>query len=97
MTKLDVLTGIQNLRVATHYLLDGKKLEGSFPSDVNVLARCTPVYVDMPGWTEDITKVKSFSGLPTNAQNYLRFIESELKVPVSWVGTGPKREEMFTM
>ncbi len=67
VTKLDVLTGITNLRVATHYELDGKKLVGSFPSDVNVLARCTPVYVDLPGWTEDITKVNSFSGLPTNA------------------------------
>lgn len=50
LTKLDVLTGIDTLRVATHYELDGKKLDGSMPADVNELARCEPVYVDLPGW-----------------------------------------------
>ena len=97
ITKLDVLTGIDTLRVATHYELDGKKLDGSMPADVNELARCTPVYVDLPGWTEDITTCTTFESLPTNAQNYLRFIEEQTGVPVSWVGTGPAREEMFSM
>ncbi len=97
LTKLDVLTGIETLRVATHYELDGQKLIGSMPSDVNVLARCKPVYVDLPGWSEDITKVTSFEQLPENAQNYIRFIEKECEVPVTWVGTGPAREEMFVM
>ena len=97
LTKLDVLTGIDTLRVATHYELDGKKLDGSMPADVNELARCTPVYVDLPGWTEDITTCKSFESLPTNAQNYIRFIEEQTQVPITWVGTGPAREEMFSM
>ncbi len=92
-----MLTGIDTLKVATHYELDGKKLNGSMPADVNELARCTPVYVDLPGWTEDITQVTSFEGLPTNAQNYIRFIEKECQVPITWVGTGPAREEMFQM
>ena len=97
ITKLDVLTGIDTLRVATHYELDGKKLDGSMPADVNDLGRCVPVYTDLPGWSEDITKCTTFESLPTNAQNYLRFIEEQTKVPVSWVGTGPAREEMFKM
>lgn len=97
LTKLDVLTGIDTLRVATHYELDGKKLDGSMPADVNELARCTPIYVDLPGWTEDITTCKSFESLPTNAQNYIRFIEEQTQVPITWVGTGPAREEMFSM
>lgn len=97
ITKLDVLTGIDTLKVATHYELDGKVLNGSMPADVNELARCTPIYVDLPGWTEDITTCTSFESLPTNAQDYLRFIEEQTKVPVSWVGTGPAREEMFQM
>ena len=92
-----MLSGIETLRVATHYELDGKKLEGSFPSDVNELGRCTPVYTDLPGFTEDITEVSSFDDLPVNAQNYIRFIEEQLQVPVSWVGTGPAREEIFNM
>ena len=55
ITKLDVLTGIDTLKVATHYELDGRRLDGSMPADINDLSRCTPVYVDLPGWSEDIT------------------------------------------
>jgi len=56
LTKLDVLTGIPTLKVATHYELDGKKLEGSMPGSVDELARCKTIYTEMKGWTEDITK-----------------------------------------
>lgn len=97
ITKLDVLSGIPNLKVATHYELDGKRLEGSMPACVEDLGRCVTKYVDMPGWSEDITKVTSFDQLPKNAKDYLRFIEKETGIPVTWVGTGPGREEMFTM
>ena len=83
--------------MATHYELDGKKLEGAMPATVDDLARCKTVYVDLPGWEEDITKVQSFDQLPANAQSYIRFIEEQVGVPVTWVGTGPGREEMFTM
>ena len=78
LTKLDVLTGIPTLRVATHYDYQGTKLEGSFPATVEELFKCEPVYTDLPGWTEDITQVTSFEQLPENAQNYIRFIEKEL-------------------
>lgn len=97
LTKLDVLSGIKELKVATHYELDGKKLEGAMPATVDDLARCKTVYTDLPGWEEDITKVQSFDQLPANAQSYIRFIEEQVGVPVTWVGTGPGREEMFTM
>ena len=95
LTKLDVLSGIPDLKVATHYELDGKKLDGSMPANVEDLGRCKTVYADLPGWDEDITSVKSFEALPANAQGYIKFIEDQLKVPVTWVGTGPGREEMF--
>ena len=67
LTKLDVLSGIKELKVATHYELDGKKLEGSMPSNVEDLARCETIYADLPGWDEDITKVDTFEKLPANA------------------------------
>ena len=67
ITKLDVLAGSDTLKVATHDELDGKKLDGSMPADVNELARCTPVYTELPGWTEDITACTTFESLPTNA------------------------------
>ena len=95
LTKLDVLSGIPKLQVATHYELDGKKLVGSFPAAVEDLHRCKPVYVELDGWTEDITQVTEFEQLPRAAQDYVTFIEKEVGTPVSWIGTGPKREEMF--
>lgn len=95
VTKLDVLSGIEKLKVATHYELDGKKLEGSMPSCVDELARCKTIYEELDGWTEDITKCTSFDNLPRAAQDYLTFVEKQVGTPISWVGTGPKREEMF--
>lgn len=95
ITKLDVLTGIKDLKVATHYELNGKELQGSMPATVEELAKCETKYVDLPGWTEDISKVQHFDELPTNAKNYINFIEEEVNVPITWIGNGPAREEMF--
>jgi len=95
ITKLDVLTGIMNLKVATHYEFNGKELHGSMPATVEDLAKCETKYVDLPGWSEDISKVQSFDELPTNAKNYIRFIEEEVNIPITWIGNGPAREEMF--
>lgn len=67
LTKLDVLTGIPTLKVATHYELDGKKLEGSMPGSVDELARCKTIYMEMKGWSEDITKASKMSDLPRAA------------------------------
>ena len=95
MTKLDVLSGIKQLKIATHYEYNGQKLEGSMPATIEELAKCKTVYVDLPGWDEDISKVTEFSELPRNAQDYVTFIEEQLNVPISWIGNGPAREEMF--
>jgi len=65
------------------------------PSSVDELAKCKTIYVDLPGWKEDITKCTTFKDLPRAAQDYLTFCEEQTGVPISWVGTGPKREEMF--
>lgn len=95
MTKLDVLSGLDKLLVATHYELNGKRLEGSMPATIDELAQCKTVYVELPGWSEDITKCKSFEELPRNAQDYVHFIEEQVNVPITWIGNGPAREEMF--
>lgn len=95
MTKLDVLSGISKIKVATHYELNGRKLDGEMPSSLDNLAKCEVKYTELDGWTEDISNVKSFEELPKAAQNYITFIEKELDVPITWVGTGPAREAMF--
>lgn len=94
-TKLDVLSGIPDIEVATHYTLDGKKLDGAMPSCYSDLIRVKVHTETLPGWTEDISQCTSFDSLPTNAQGYISFIEKEVGVPISWIGTGPEREAMF--
>jgi len=95
MTKLDVLTGIPKIKVATHYELNGRRLDGEMPTSLDDLAKCQVKYVEMEGWKENIMDVTSFEKLPKAAQNYITFIEKELGIPITWVGTGPKREAMF--
>ena len=95
MTKLDVLSGIPKLEVATHYELNGKKLNGLMPTTLEDLAKCKIHTTTLDGWTEDISQIKRKKDLPVAAQDYINFIESELDLPISWVGTGPQREAMF--
>ncbi len=95
MTKLDVLSGIPKIKVATHYELNGKKLDGQMPATLEELAKCKVVYEEHNGWTEDISNITDFGKLPKNAQNYVSAIEKSLGIPISWIGTGPAREAMF--
>lgn len=95
MTKLDVLSGIPKIKIATHYELNGRRLDGEMPASLDHLAKCQVKYVELDGWTEDIMDITAFDKLPRNAQDYITFIEKELQLPISWVGTGPKREAMF--
>ena len=95
MTKLDVLSGLPEIEVATHYELNGKRLDGQMPATIDDLAKCEIKTTKLKGWEEDISTCTSFDELPGAAQDYLAFIEAELDVPISWVGTGPAREAMF--
>ena len=96
ITKLDVLTGFETIKVATHYELEGRKIE-SFPPLLEDLDRCTPVYREMPGWEEDITGAREFNQLPPEAVNYLEALEDLTGVKIAMVSTGPEREQtIFT-
>lgn len=95
MTKLDVLTGIKKIKVATHYELNGRRLDGEMPASLDDLARCQVKYQELDGWEEDISDITDFNKLPRNAQDYITFVEKELGIPITWVGTGPAREAML--
>src|SRR5690606_38043609 len=92
VTKLDVLTGIDELKVCTRYRYDGKET-ARFPSEVQTLEKVEPVLESLEGWHEDIVGVERFEDLPAAAQRYLRFMADFLDVPISMVSTGPKREQ----
>ena len=86
----DVLSGIKELKICTHYVLDGKKID-YIPSTISDYERCEPVYVDMPVWNEEITTCKSYDKLPENAKKYLKKIEELVGTPIEYVSVGPDR------
>ena len=93
---LDVLSGFDEINICVAYELDGKKIT-YFPSDVDDLARVKPVYESVPGWSEDITQVKSYDALPENARRYLEKISEVVGKPISFVSVGPGREQTIVL
>jgi adenylosuccinate synthase len=97
ITKLDVLSTFKDIKIGVSYSIDGKVLPyGYMPSTLAELAKVKVNYETLPGWQCDISGVRDFAKLPIQAQNYCNRIEQLLGVPVSWVGTGPGREQMAT-
>jgi adenylosuccinate synthase len=95
ITKLDVLTGVEPLQVATEYTgPEGARFD-EFPYHQSILHKATGVYTEMPGWHEDISGVRNMEDLPQAARDYLAFIEEFLGVPVLLVGVGPGRDQMI--
>lgn len=90
--KLDVLDRIETIRVCTGYRYRNSILK-EFPGSLKVLAECTPIYKDLPGWMSDTTGCKEFSELPINAQNYLNTIAELAQAPIAMVSVGWKRDE----
>ncbi len=92
LTKLDVLTGLKELKVCTAYRYKGKKIK-NFPSVVEILEDCEPQYETLKGWNETISRVRKFHQLPSSVVRYIRYLEKELKVPVIMASVGPSRQE----
>ena len=94
LTKLDVLSGLERLKVAVAYERDGERTE-HFPAEfgVEALAQWKPVYEELPGWAEDISGVRSRGDLPPAAREYVARIEEWVGVPVTFIGVGPEREQ----
>ena len=92
VTKLDVMSGLPELKVCTAYEIDGKTTE-RFPTDLRTLDRARPVYETLPGFSGDLSEARDTADLPDAARDYLQFVSDRLKVPITVIGTGPKREE----
>jgi adenylosuccinate synthase len=92
ITKLDVLTGIDPLKICTAYEFEDERFS-DFPANLNKLAACKPVYESLPGWIEDISEVRRFEDLPQNTKDYLKRIEEISMTPIDIVSVGPGREQ----
>ncbi len=96
ITKLDVLTGFPEIRVAVAYRLGGKTLE-EMPSDLDQLEKCEPVYETLPGWTEKLEGVRSWQDLPRNARAYVERLAALVGVKVMAVSVGADRGETILL
>jgi adenylosuccinate synthase len=92
VTKLDVLDGIETVRICIGYEIDGERING-LPVVVDRFADCQPVYEDIPGWSESTVGITTFDDLPQNAKNYLARIEELVQTPIDIISTGPDREQ----
>jgi adenylosuccinate synthase len=111
LTKLDVLDQLEEIKVATGYDVEGKRLEG-FPgkhsqasnavcskstlADLDILANVKVQYRTFRGWKKDISKTTSYASLPKECKEYIQFIEGFTGVPIGWIGVGPGRESMIS-
>ena len=91
-TKLDVLDGFETLKICVAYDLDGKRLD-YLPTAAEEQARCTPVYEELPGWSDSTEGARSWADLPANAIKYVRRVEELIDCPVALLSTSPERED----
>ena len=92
ITRLDILDILPGLKICTGYRVDGKVIT-NFPADINTLARCEPVYEELPGWQVSTKDVRKFEELPAEAQQYLNRLEELMNCPINIVCVGPERDE----
>ncbi len=94
LTKLDILSAFDTIKVATGYVSDGKRHD-EFPAQQSVLYHCEPQYDELAGWNQDITGIREYSELPKQAQAYIEYVKDAVGVPVSWVSVGPERSQLI--
>jgi adenylosuccinate synthase len=93
LTKLDVLSDLEEIPVCARYSLDGEETdEFPFPA---ALSKCKPVMTKMPGWKTDISQVRKWEDLPEAARNYVEMIEKAIGCPIKWISVGPERESII--
>ncbi len=92
ITRLDVLSAVPEIKICTDYTLN-HMTQKVFPANTNFLGDCEPVYTTMPSWEKDISSITRFEELPEKAQEYVRFIEEALEVPVMLISVGPARPQ----
>lgn len=96
ITKLDVLDGLESIRIGVGYRSHGEHLD-SLPIGAEALATCEPVYEELPGWKQSTVGIQKFNDLPENARSYLARIEQLVGVPLDIISTGPDRQETIVL
>jgi adenylosuccinate synthase len=95
LTKLDILSGLPEIKVCVAYEVNGRRLD-HYPTTPSLLDDCTPIYETLPGWEEDIMPARQLADLPEDARKYVSFIADNAETPVSYISVGPGREQIIT-
>jgi adenylosuccinate synthase len=96
LTKLDVLSGLDEIRVCTGYRRAGAAIPlVDFFAAAEGLEQCEPVYESLPGWKEDLRPLRKWEGLPEPAEAYVKFIEESCEIPVTHISVGPERSAVI--
>ena len=93
MTKLDVFDTLTDLQVCVAYCYKGKETT-SFPSSLQVLEECEPVYETLPGWKQPLTEARTAAHIPQRAKDYIAYVSDYLNVPIPIISVGPDREQI---
>jgi adenylosuccinate synthase len=94
LTKLDILSAFDTIKVATGYRA-GDDSYDDFPAQQSVLYNCEPEYQELPGWREDITDVREYGDLPKEARAYIEYVQEAVEAPIGWVSVGPERSQLI--
>jgi adenylosuccinate synthase len=96
ITKLDVLDGLDKVKICVAYRLDGIEVDTP-PVGADLFDKCEPIYIELPGWSESTAGVRSFEDLPRNARTYLKKVEEVTGTPIDIISTGPDRDETMVL
>lgn len=93
ITKLDILSGFEEIKICVAYEIDGQRYE-YLPARIEDVARATPIYETLPGWSDDIMAIRKMSDLPANAQRYIERVSELADTPINVVSVGPERDQL---
>jgi adenylosuccinate synthase len=96
LTKLDILSAFDTIKVATAYVSRGDRYD-EFPAQQSVLYHCEPVYDELPGWKTDISGARTSAELPAEARSYVEYVQEKAEVPIRWVSVGPERHQLVSL
>ena len=94
LSRMDTLAGVEKVKICTGYEIDGKAIN-YYPAEEKMLFKCTPIYKEFDGWSDDISKIRNYDELPENAKKYITEIEKSAGVKVAMIGVGPGRGEVI--
>ena len=96
LTKLDVLTGLETIKVCRAYSIDGNEVS-EFPTSIRDMEKCQPIYEELPGWSQDLSTIRNYDDLPANTRNYITVLQDLIGVEFILISVGSKRDETILL